>query len=121
VLRAFSGNVQQYIFARATLVRMGFYAQAPLCVVLVEGEGQDALEDVLRRLSVPQLCLQYAASGKTLPTLHPAFGKGPVNGRAAAYVCLGQTCLAPVQDPAAFSEILKDVRSGQKRPAANDG
>ena len=36
--------------------------------------------------------------GTELPESHPARGKGAVDGRAAAYVCVGQTCSLPATD-----------------------
>ena len=36
--------------------------------------------------------------GTELPQSHPAHGKGAVDGRAAAYVCVGQTCSLPATD-----------------------
>jgi hypothetical protein len=39
------------------------------------------------------------SAGSSLPTDHPAFGKGLVNGKPAAYVCVGPVCSLPVTDP----------------------
>ncbi len=39
-------------------------------------------------------------------------GKGLVNGQAAAYVCRGQTCSAPVTDPAALTQFLFGTGGG---------
>jgi hypothetical protein len=41
-----------------------------------------------------------------LPADHPAAGKSPVEGPATAYVCPGQTCLAPVVEPADLAAAL---------------
>ena len=46
--------------------------------------------------------------GAELPPAHPAHGKRPVAGRAAAYVCVGTVCEAPLTDPAALRERLLD-------------
>jgi hypothetical protein len=46
------------------------------------------------------------APGTVLRPDHPAFGKGPVDGRATAYVCQGQTCQAPVVEPADLAASL---------------
>ena len=44
--------------------------------------------------------------GTGLPETHPAHGKGAVDGRAAAYVCIGQICSLPVTDADALKAAM---------------
>ena len=44
--------------------------------------------------------------GDALAASHPAHGKGAVNGRAAAYVCVGTTCSLPIEDARALARQL---------------
>ncbi len=73
----------------------------PVQIVLV-GEGGDAAFDTLRRsvygVSLPNRVVLALPPGRELPTGHPAFGKGLVAGRAAAYVCIGTVCSLPLTD-----------------------
>jgi len=41
------------------------------------------------------------------PQTHPAAGKSAIDGRAAAYVCAGQRCSLPVQDPARLAALVR--------------
>ena len=41
-----------------------------------------------------------------LPADHAAAGKGTVDGKPAAYVCVGHTCSLPVTEPAALADAL---------------
>ena len=41
-----------------------------------------------------------------LPAAHPASGKTIVDGKAAAYVCRGETCSLPITDPATLVTML---------------
>jgi len=50
------------------------------------------------------------APGQTLPVDHPAYGKGLVDGRAAAYVCNGPTCSLPFTEPRALIDSLAELR-----------
>ena len=81
----------------------------PVQVVLI-GEPADADLAALRRTAlaapVPDAIVLQVAPGTTLPADHPAFGKEPIQGRATAYVCPGQTCLAPVVEPADLAASL---------------
>jgi hypothetical protein len=51
--------------------------------------------------------LSAIAPGADLPAAHPAHGKGRADGRATAYVCVGQSCSLPLTDPAALSLALR--------------
>ncbi len=43
---------------------------------------------------------------ESLPETHAAAGKGMVDGKPAAYVCVGPTCSLPVTDPAELANAL---------------
>jgi hypothetical protein len=81
----------------------------PVQVVLTGDPASPALA-ALRRTAlaapVPEAVVLQIAPDTALPAHHPAFGKGPVDGRATAYVCPGQTCLAPVAEPADLAASL---------------
>ena len=50
--------------------------------------------------------IQRIAAGETLPETHPATGRGMQDGKATAYVCIGQTCSLPLTDAAALRDAL---------------
>lgn len=70
------------------------------------GEAADALIDAALASGHPRLVLNRTTDGSDLPPSHPALGKGPVDGTAAAYVCVGQTCSLPITDQTALSQAL---------------
>ena len=54
----------------------------------------------------PGCILQRSSRGADLPPAHPAAGKRLLDGRAAAYVCRGASCEAPLGEPAALRDRL---------------
>ncbi|PIW26021.1 MAG: thioredoxin domain-containing protein [Rhodospirillales bacterium CG15_BIG_FIL_POST_REV_8_21_14_020_66_15] len=74
------------------------------------GDGAAALVTAALASGHPRLVLTRTADGADLPPGHPAAGKGPADGRPAAYLCVGNTCSLPVTDPAALAQALKDQR-----------
>ncbi|MBL6957404.1 MAG: thioredoxin domain-containing protein [Rhodospirillales bacterium] len=66
-----------------------------------QGLLQAALEAPLAARVITRL-----AGDIVLTSTHPAYGKGPVDGKAAAYVCAGQACGLPVTDAGALRVAL---------------
>jgi uncharacterized protein YyaL (SSP411 family) len=52
--------------------------------------------------------LERIDEGAPLPALHPAQGKTKVDGKPAAYVCIGSTCSLPITDAEALASALKN-------------
>jgi uncharacterized protein YyaL (SSP411 family) len=50
--------------------------------------------------------LSVVAPGQALPASHPAHGKGQVEGKATAYVCVGTTCSLPITEADALAKAL---------------
>jgi len=114
IVTAFSGELQRNAFPLATLLNAAELSQRAVQVVVAPagGDGIDAkaLLDAALSVSEPNLVLQRAEDPDALPADHPAHGKGPVDGAAAAYVCRGMTCSLPITQPAALAEALRGHR-----------
>jgi len=55
---------------------------------------------------LPNRLLYVVDSGEGLPTGHPAFGKGMVNGAPTAYLCSRADCSAPITSAVTLSQVL---------------
>jgi uncharacterized protein YyaL (SSP411 family) len=73
--------------------------------VAVVGSGPEllALADVVRGAYLPHVVLAGGGAADGVPLLD---GREPVNGRAAAYVCEGFACQAPVTEVSALAAAL---------------
>lgn len=82
----------------------------PLQIVVV-GDRRDANVQTLIRgalsLSLPNLILSTVDGTDALPAGHTAYGKTAVDGQAAAYVCRGPVCQAPVTSADALVSALR--------------
>jgi uncharacterized protein YyaL (SSP411 family) len=100
-IAAFSGEAAHNPLGHAAMLSGAMLLEHPVQVVLI---GEPASPDLaaLRRAALaaplPEAVVLQVAPDAALPEDHPAFGKGRVDGRATAYVCPGQTCLAPAVD-----------------------
>lgn len=113
LIAAFSGELTRNFFPLATLMNN---AEVLLRGVQVVIAGDPAAADfqALRAaaLSVgdPNIILTPVAAGAALPAAlpagHPAAGKGPVDGKAAAYVCRDMRCSLPVTAPEDLTRML---------------
>ena len=119
--RAFSGDIMQRFYPLSTYLSNSDFLSHPASIVLAGKEGRAEMLAVLKMLSLPHLAVLETQDGKSLPESHPAHGKTAIMGKAAAYVCFGQSCSAPVTDPAALRNLLLHERARRRHEAANDG
>jgi uncharacterized protein YyaL (SSP411 family) len=85
------------------------YLERPTMIVVAGAPGAHATAELLAAafaLPASAKIVQRVADGTKLPPAHPAFGKGPIGGRPAAYVCVGRSCGLPVTDAKALSAAL---------------
>ncbi len=102
-LGAFAGTVSGYPAGYTFyLCALDFALGAPLEITVAGERGAadaEALLQVLRDVYLPGASVLFKPSGEEAE-------KGPVDGRAAAYVCRNYTCLAPVTDPMVLGRNL---------------
>jgi hypothetical protein len=113
ILETFSGEIGRNFFPLATLLNNVELLAKPFQIVLV-GESGDASFDALRRAvyhaSLPNRVVISVPPGGSLPSNHPASGKGLIDGKPAAYVCEGPVCSLPITEPQTLLETLARVR-----------
>ncbi|HEY3911182.1 MAG TPA: thioredoxin domain-containing protein [Stellaceae bacterium] len=113
IVESFSGELGRNFFPLATLLNNADLLAEPVQIVIV-GEPRDAAFAALRRtvyqVSLPNRVVLALAAEEELPTGHPAHGKGLVDGRAAAYVCVGPVCSLPLTDPEKLLARLSEQR-----------
>ena len=76
-------------------------------VVIADGIGAHELERAVAGICLPNRILLRANGSAGIDTRHPAFGKEAIDGHAAAYVCRGTICSAPITEPAALRLALQ--------------
>jgi uncharacterized protein YyaL (SSP411 family) len=108
-VQLFSGDSPQYLLSVPGLLISAELLQKPIQVVIV-GDHNDPATAALRTAAFatpsPLLTLLSRQPDSSLAETHPAFGKGLVNGRPAAYVCVGMTCSPPMVEPAELRHHL---------------
>jgi uncharacterized protein len=106
---AFAGEARRNIFGHGTLLNAAELLQRGLQIVVIgarDAADTAALLRVVYSASLPNKILSVIASGTALPSVHPAAGKGQVEGRATVYTCEGPVCSLPLTDPAALADDL---------------
>ena len=78
-------------------------------IVIVGPRGNSRTQELIRAVwgkVLPNRLLYVVESGEALPTHHPAFGKGMLNGAPAAYLCQRDICSPPITSAVALSQAL---------------
>ncbi|MBA3299336.1 MAG: thioredoxin domain-containing protein, partial [Thermoleophilaceae bacterium] len=102
VLRLLHPLAARHPHAFAHLLQALDFHLAPVKEVALAGEDTTALERVVRSAFRPHLVLA-GGDPDGVPLLE---GRGPVEGRPAAYVCERFACKAPVTEPAQLTSML---------------
>jgi uncharacterized protein YyaL (SSP411 family) len=109
LLAAFAGEVTHNPVGHAALLAARDRLDHGLQVVIAgsrRAPETDALVAAVFGASLPNRVLAVVPPGGALPAGHPARGKGPIDGCAAAYVCEGPTCSLPITTPNALRQAL---------------
>jgi hypothetical protein len=112
VIRLFSGDDPQYLISIPGLLGSAEVLMRPIQIVIVGDPGDPATRRLRKAAfaapSYPKV-LFLRDPGSPLPAAHPASGKGLVDGRPVAYVCVGQACSPPVGDAAELRQKLASL------------
>jgi uncharacterized protein YyaL (SSP411 family) len=113
IIDAFSDGLAKNLLAHTGLLAASIDVLSPQLIVIagaVDGNSAD-LEQARIQLSLPG-ALEFSVSGEASSIGPPALvGKGPVKGRAAAYICIGPQCQAPETTSDGFLAALRAARS----------
>ena len=113
IVETFSGEAARNFFPLATLLNNVELLSKPLQIVVSGENGDHGFDGLLRTVygvSLPNRVVLTLSPGQPLPTNHPAFGKGLVDGKSAAYVCEGPVCSLPITDRETLLDTLVRVR-----------
>jgi uncharacterized protein YyaL (SSP411 family) len=108
-LDAFAGAARHNIFSHATLLNAAELLAKGLQVVIVGARDAADTQALLARIyrhDLPNRIVAVIAPGAALPPSHPAAGKGPIDGKATAYLCKGPVCSLPLADATALEQAL---------------
>ena len=106
---AFAGELAHNFFPLASYLNaVELLRDAVQVVVVGDGDAAETLFRAVAGLSLPNGLVQRVADPASLPSGHPAAGKGLVEGRPAAYICRDMTCQPPITDPDALRAALGD-------------
>ena len=105
---ALSGHLAKNYPSMTALLSAHMAAQHPLSIIIVgpPGPARSALATSARQHAITARCVLVFDDTKELGPAHPAHGKTAQNALPTAYICHGQSCLAPLTDSAALSARL---------------
>ena len=109
VIAGFADELGRNVVGLTSLLS-GFAVLEGAVQIAIVGAPEDPSTAALKRAAfespVAPRILATLAPGAALPPSHPAAGKTMVDGKPAAYVCVGPTCSLPLTDPEALRQAL---------------
>jgi uncharacterized protein YyaL (SSP411 family) len=109
VIAAFAGEVAQNFFPLTTLMNSAELLSRAVQCVVIGARGDTATMQLIaaaRAAAGPAGVMAVIAPDTGLPAGHPASGKGQLDGKPTAYICIGETCSLPLTDAAAIADSL---------------
>ena len=114
IARAFAPDIAQNLAAHTGLLAASMDLLAPQLVVVASDGTTDEnheLQQQLHALSIPGAAELTTTPGASSASVAALDGKSPVDGKPAAYVCLGPECALPVTTPDALRDLIVEMRS----------
>jgi uncharacterized protein YyaL (SSP411 family) len=104
VVRSFKSHLERYPMGHGWMMVALDYLKGPSREIVITGPDPAPLLKVVRSLYLPNKVVALADGKAAIPLLE---GRGPVQGKSAAYVCENMTCKKPVTSPAELEALLK--------------
>ena len=117
ILKAFGADLQHNLVSHSGLLASAMDLISPQHVVVLSGgdaEGARVLQDVVTTVSLPGAVQNFVEDVSRISGATALAGKQPIEGKATAYVCIGQTCSAPMTDPDALRYALCHQRQAKR-------
>ncbi len=124
LLNAFQGAAQTSAIGYTGLLYGALTLIAPQHIVIAgerTAEDAPAWRKALNEVSLPGAIVQWIGDGQAIPASSPAAGKGRIDGKTTAYICIGQHCSLPITEPQTLKERLKEERHMSVQVAASAG
>lgn len=114
-VQCFGGGIAKNIFSHVGLLAASIDIFAPAHLVIVKKQQNDPaasqMLDIIKTISLPGLIIQSILPTDDLPASSPAKGKTLQDDKTTAYLCIGETCKAPITNPIDLIAVLKTIRA----------
>jgi len=104
VVRSYKAHLERYPMGHGWMMVALDYLKGPSKEIVISGPDPAPLLKVVRSRYLPNKVVALADGKASLPLLE---SRGPVQGKAAAYVCENMSCKRPVTSPAELETLLK--------------
>ncbi|CAE7189908.1 yyaL [Symbiodinium microadriaticum] len=107
-----AGDLNRNLLAAAALLNAVEFRDRPIQIVIIgplTDPDTQALLTACAGFGHPDKIISQTEPGSDLPATHPAQGKTAQDGKATAYVCVGQQCSLPIMDAEILAANLQKI------------
>jgi uncharacterized protein YyaL (SSP411 family) len=109
---AFAADLVRNFMPMTSYLNAAESHMTPVQIAII-GDADDDLTasylTIARAAPFAAYLLEVIAPDAVLPAHHPAAGKSAKDGRATAYICIGQSCSLPITDAETFRDTLPQI------------